>query len=625
MRPDAIAPVARIALDIPRAGCFDYAAPGVTADDIGRIAVVPFGNRRLAGLIVELADRSAVPAAKLREVILVQRAWPRLTSADLALFRFCADYYHHALGAVVMNAVPPRLRGAQLFRRPAARAFFPTGAGRARLAAAGRAKALLALLADICEGICAESALRARHGGFVAKVAKLMAEGAVTVADAPAAAPNLPHRVEVDGGPVPNEEQARAIDAVDAAAGRFVPFLLDGITGSGKTEVYLHAVARAIARGGQALVLVPEINLTPQFLRHIETRLPGARIAALHSALNATERTARYLLATEGQADIVIGTRLAVFTPMPRLNLVVVDEEHDASFKQQEGLRYSARDIALFRAKHMSCPAVLGSATPSLETLANVERRRFTHLVLTKRANPAAKLPVVGFIDLDRERIRDGLSGRLIEEVRATLARGEQSLLFINRRGFAPALLCTQCGHIPACTRCSARLVFHRREQRLRCHHCGEQTRIPEVCSECKSIVVVAVGEGTERIESALTRLFPDARIARADRDAVRRKGDMDRLHPDAGQGARFSQAHAGRRHQCRRRDVLGRLSRLRAAGVADDAGGRSLRPRRAARTCAHPNPLCRAPVLSRHRPPRLPQIRRTRAGRTAHLASAAV
>ncbi len=529
-RPGAAGLIARVALDIPRSELFDFAAPADSGAEVGRLVIVPLGNRKVTGMILEITAQSDVPPDKLRPLAHVQRAWPAVSDADLRLFRFCAAYYHHAIGSVILNAVPPRLRDPRPFVPAVDRRFALTTEGRAKLQQQGREKALLRMLEDLGAGVDGEVVLKSRHAGASAKIAKLLERGWAVEAtnEAPPRPPAA--RAALVAGPALNAHQQAAVTAIEGSHGRFAQWLLDGVTGSGKTEVYLQAIARVLAKGGQALVLMPEINLTPQFLHHVTTRLAGATVTALHSALNATERVERTLDAAAGRSDVVIGTRLAVFAPLPRLALIIVDEEHDASFKQQEGLRYSARDVAVVRAKQLDCPVVLGSATPSLETLANVDRGRCAALKLPARANPAAALPAVSLIDLERERMRDGLSQRMIEAVRETVARREQALLFVNRRGFAPALVCTQCGHIPHCRRCSARLVFHRGDKRLKCHHCGDQARVPEACPECKSIVVVAAGEGTERVESALARLLPEARIERVDRDAIRHRGDMERL-----------------------------------------------------------------------------------------------
>ncbi|MCX7961975.1 MAG: primosomal protein N' [Burkholderiales bacterium] len=329
-------------------------------------------------------------------------------------------------------------------------------------------------------------------------------------------------------GVEPNAAQAEAIARIAAAFGTFRAFLLHGVTGSGKTEVYLRLVARARETGGQALVLVPEIGLTPQLLARFRAAFPGERIALLHSALAEAARTHAWLDAASGAAGIVLGTRLAVLAPLARLALVVVDEEHDPSFKQQEGLRYSGRDAAIYRARLARCPVVLGSATPSLESWQNACAGRYERIVLAERAVPGARLPQVRTVDLREHRPAHGLAAPLVEAIRARLARGEQSLVFINRRGYAPVLACEACGWAAGCTRCSARLVLHAADVRLRCHHCGREEPIPRACPVCGNLDLRAHGRGTQRVEEALAALFPDARIARIDRDSVRRRGAIE-------------------------------------------------------------------------------------------------
>jgi primosomal protein N' (replication factor Y) len=327
------------------------------------------------------------------------------------------------------------------------------------------------------------------------------------------------------------------IKVLDPGADGYQAFLLDGITGSGKTEVYLAAIAEVLRLGKQALVLVPEINLTPAFLRHVRSRFPNHQVAPAHSGMSNLARFVAWRSAQDGEADIVIGTRLAVFTPMPRLAIIIVDEEHDASYKQQEGVRYSARDVAVFRASQARCPIVLGSATPSIETLDNVARGRFTRLVLRERAVVQADLPTVSFVDLDAEKAPDGITQSMIRAIDETLKRGEQALVFINRRGFAPALVCGGCGWMPECRRCSARMVFHRGIKRLRCHHCGAEAKLPLKCGECASTDLHPAGQGSERIEDALTAAFPDRRIARVDRDSTRRRGSAEAIFASAEKG----------------------------------------------------------------------------------------
>ncbi|MEQ1518840.1 MAG: primosomal protein N', partial [Usitatibacteraceae bacterium] len=338
-------------------------------------------------------------------------------------------------------------------------------------------------------------------------------------------------------GPALTDEQRHAVTQIAAARDAFAAFLLFGVTASGKTEVYLQLIADALAHDRQALVLVPEINLTPQFVRQVKLRFPGRHIVQQNSSMAGVPRMNGYLAAQSGNAEIVIGTRLAVFTPMPRLGLIIIDEEHDQSFKQQEGFRYSARDVAVFRAQQEDCVVVMGSATPSLESVHNVARGRFTQIALSTRAAANAVMPRIEFIDLNHERTEDGLSAKLIKAIAETVERKEQSLLFINRRGFSPALVCAQCAAMPECKRCSARLVFHQKERRLKCHHCGYQCKVPVVCESCGSHELVPAGQGTERIEAALRAKLPHARIARVDRDSTRKRGSAEKIFDSAAAG----------------------------------------------------------------------------------------
>jgi primosomal protein N' (replication factor Y) len=344
--------------------------------------------------------------------------------------------------------------------------------------------------------------------------------------------------------------QHEAVERIARAAGRFQAFLLHGVTGSGKTEVYLHLIARTIERGQQALVLVPEISLTPQLEERFRRAFPEARLAVMHSGLEDVARTAGWLQAARGEAAIVLGTRLAVLAPLPKLALILVDEEHDPSFKQQEGLRYSARDAAVYRARLAGCPVVLGTATPSLETWHNWQSARYERLELSERAVPGARLPAVRIIDMTREHAEAGFTARLLAAIEERRARGEQSLIFLNRRGYAPVLACEACGWAAGCGRCTARMVLHaadsgimnrngrimnrngrimNRNGRLRCHHCGAEAPIPRACPTCGNIDLKPMGRGTQRIEETLNERFAGARIVRIDRDSARRRGELAR------------------------------------------------------------------------------------------------
>ena len=327
----------------------------------------------------------------------------------------------------------------------------------------------------------------------------------------------------------PTPDQVRVRERIAAAFGRFQPFLLHGVTGSGKTEIYLHLIAQVLGRGAQALVLVPEISLTPQLEARFRQAFPETRIALLHSGLQDIARTSAWLEAARGEAGIVLGTRLAVLAPIPRLALLVVDEEHDTSFKQQEGLRYSARDAAVYRARLAGCPVVLGTATPSLESWHNFQTGRYERLELPERAAPGARLPAVRLIDLQREAPQQGLAPSLIAAIGDRLARKEQSLVFINRRGYAPVLACEACGWTAGCERCTARMVLHAVGRRLRCHHCGAESAIPRACPTCGNVDLKPMGRGTQRVEETLAATFPGARIVRIDRDSARRRDELAR------------------------------------------------------------------------------------------------
>jgi primosomal protein N' (replication factor Y) len=332
-------------------------------------------------------------------------------------------------------------------------------------------------------------------------------------------------------------EQSAAAQRISASLGRFAAFLLHGVTGSGKTEVYLHVIAEVVRAGGQALVLVPEISLTPQLEARFRQAFPEANIALMHSALEDIARTKAWLAAARGEAAIILGTRLAVLAPLTKLSLIVVDEEHDASFKQQEGLRYSARDAAVYRAKLAGCPVVLGTATPSLETWHNMRAGRYERIALPHRASPGARLPSVRTVDLRRSPAEHGFVREVLEGLDQRLQRAEQSLVFINRRGYAPVLACEACGWCAGCARCSAHLVLHSVDRRLRCHHCGAEEPIPKSCPTCGNVDLKPMGRGTQRVEETLATRFPRARIARIDRDSAQRRGELARKLEDIRAG----------------------------------------------------------------------------------------
>ena len=494
----------RVALDVPLTGPFDYLPPAdhpLTSADIGRRVVVPFGRRRVAGVVLAVDVASDWPAAQLKAIEQVDRRAPPVPAEVLALATFAADYYRANLGEVLLPALPPALRGIKNWRAPKAQDHSSDpGAARAGLSDAHPSSG------SALEEAAAASGLAA-------------ADGNTTLAPNP----DLPTLTA---------EQSAALATLRPRLGAgFSTTLLHGVTGSGKTEVYLRLLAEVLEAGGQALVLVPEINLVPQMMARVCGRFPAIGVVAQHSALADGERLAAWLAAQRGDARVVVGTRLAVFAPLPQLALVVVDEEHDASYKQQDGPRIHARDLALWRAQQCEALAVLGSATPSLETWARAEAGAIDRVTLRQRARAAA-LPRLELVDLRRGVVAPGVRTRMLDALKTRLARGEQSLVFINRRGYAPTLRC-DCGWLADCRRCSAHLVLHSRPRGLRCHHCGAEHVIPKACPECGNLDLQPVGQATQRVETLLTDLLPGARIARVDRDAVRRREDWPQLLAD--------------------------------------------------------------------------------------------
>ena len=516
--------IARIAIDVPLHQLFDYCGDGVDSGDIGCLALVPFGGHNTLGVIVELAGTSDVPAARLKKIIRVLRDAPALRGDDLDLMRFAAAYYHYALGATIVGTLPARLRRRETRNvEPLAFALTAEGAAVAMEDLPQRAAVQRRLLAYMRERQQVdEMAIRRLAPSARAALKTFAAKGWVTrVQSIPPARSTSDRSV-----PPPYEltnEQAAAAAAIRSELDRFAPFVLFGVTGSGKTEVYLYAMEAVLRSGRQILYLVPEIGLTPQLETAIRQRFPATSFVALHSGLNETERFTHWRAAHAGEARIVLGTRLAVFAPMPQLGLIIVDEEHDASFKQFDALRYSARDLAVVRARQRGIPIVLGSATPALETYHNAVSGRYRLLMLRQRIN--ATPPHIECVNTRGERLSEaGLSARLLAKVEACLERKEQILVFLNRRGFAPVVMCQACSWLSRCHRCSANLVLHRAEHQLRCHHCGHTARIPAACPNCGSQELHPVGHGTQRIEAALRGHFPRARILRIDRDSTRRK-----------------------------------------------------------------------------------------------------
>jgi len=504
--------VVRVAVPRPLWTLFDYYVPGDTATPpVGARVYVPFGAQAVIGIVVERAN--GVPdVADLKPLTEVLGPDTALRPDVLDLIRWAADYYHHPIGEAVFSAIPVALRKRAKLRPIEPPRYWRAQASATEPARAPRQIAALSRLRDAAEPV-AETALIA--DGFDARVLHaLERKGAIERIAPPAIAP-----VRSVANFVPTDEQRRAIDAARAALGRFECFLIDGVTGSGKTEVYLQTIETVLERGQQALVLIPEIALTPQTLERFRQRFGHA--ATYHSGLTERQRLEAWQQCRDGVARVLIGTRSAIFVPFAALGLIVVDEEHDGSFKQQDGFRYSARDLAIKRAQTLAIPLLLGTATPALETLNNARRKRYRHMHLTARAG-AAKPPIIKLVDIRGLPLDDGVSAPLRKAIASHLANGNQVLLFINRRGYSPTYLCTRCGWTAACSRCESRLTLHRSPPGLRCHHCGFTAPLPHDCPQCRFAPLQPVGVGTQRSEQGVARAFPTVPVLRIDRDTTR-------------------------------------------------------------------------------------------------------
>ncbi len=555
--PVGEAAILKIVIDAPLRQAFDYLPPpemSASAVPIGARVRAPIGRQQTVGWVIAHAARSDLQPPALKRVYELLDPDAVLDEAVMRLLRWTIEYYHPAPGELIAAAVPRAVREGRPID-PQERYWIVSAAGVAALAQPQRPRAprqvrLLERLAAAPAGLSAaqldatqprwRAAARALQGRGWAECRTRSAEHAPEHAPdlrdrppelaAPAACNFTVAPVESDAGaaPVLSAAQAAAVERIDASAATYAAIVLRGATGSGKTEVYLQCAERALARGRSVLMLVPEIALTTQLIERVQQRLP-VHLGVLHSALTDAERLLAWRAARSGEARVILGTRSAVFAPVPRLGLIVVDEEHDSSYKQQDGgCRYSARDLAVVRAQQTGVPVVLGSATPALETLLNVQMQRYVELRLPRREQQAAA-PLLKLIDLRAHAPRQGLSLPVIESMRRHLSAGGQALVFINRRGYAPTLLCTACGWLATCAHCDARLTLHRARAQLICHHCGATQPLPERCIRC-GYQVKPVGQGTERVESTLQELFPDHALLRLDRDTASSPGQLDSI-----------------------------------------------------------------------------------------------
>jgi len=529
-------PVVQVALPVPVPRLFDYLPPLGAQPVIGGRVSVPFGNRRMIGIVVAFRDSSDLPEAQLKHVIEVLDSESLYPPSLWRILNWAASYYHSPQGEVLSHAIPVLLRQGKAAQDNPLWRWEITEQGRVTgpesLKRAPKQQQALATLRQqplyrhqVSEHDLTDATLQALRAKALCELHEhqpQMHEWRTTYAV-------KGERLRL------NTDQAMAVGAIRADDEHYAAWLLAGITGSGKTEVYLSVLENVLARGKQALVLVPEIGLTPQTIARFRERF-DAPIDVLHSALNDSERLAVWLRARRGETAIVIGTRSALFTPLARPGVIIIDEEHDSSYKQQEGWRYQARDLAVFRAHEEDIPIVMGSATPALETLHNVRSGKYRQLDLTKRAGNA-RPALQQLIDLKGVQLTGGLAPGLIGKMRQHLQANNQVLLFLNRRGFSPVLLCHDCGWIAECTRCDRYYTLHQHHRQLRCHHCDSQRPLPNQCPQCGSTHLLPVGVGTEQLEQQLGTLFPGVPVSRIDRDTTSRKGALEQHLADVHRG----------------------------------------------------------------------------------------
>ncbi len=521
----------RIAVNVPLSDgilTYSYSEPLPP----GTRVLVPFRNKTVVGIVWE-AD--IAPDMDTARILSVQTAFVEenpLPQSWRDLLAFTSRYYHYPTGQAVFAALPQGLKETRAVEMPQPPLFYALNeAGRAQTPPPTRFNKKAALWDALLSGGMTMAALKQVNAQAAKLIEDWAEQGWIETTEAAKPVLRSCNGQASHSEFVLNADQQKASDEIQTAFGKFQPFLLYGITGSGKTEVYFDAMAKVLAQGRQVLFLLPEINLTPQLLKRVENRFADVPTAVLHSQMAAGRRTQDYLRAMLGQAKLVIGTRLAVFTPLPDVGLIVVDEEHDGSFKQDNELRYHARDLAVWRAKQSGCPVVLGSATPSLESWHKAQSGAYRLLQLTERAHAAAQLPQVDILNVGRLKLDNGFSPQALQLLKQNFEAGGMSLVYLNRRGFAPALFCGDCGHTFGCPNCSAKMVLHQRARQLRCHHCDHREPIPFKCPDCGNQDLTAVGHGTQRVEETLRAFLPKAAVVRVDRDSTAHKNDWADLY----------------------------------------------------------------------------------------------
>ena len=517
-------PILKVAVPTPLRRSFDYLVGHHPVPPIGCRVRVSFGRQQLVGMVVAHTETSSTPQNKLKPILEAIDSEPLLPNHLFNLLVWAADYYMHPIGDVFTTCLPSLLNKGEPAELELEYCWKLTEAGETAFPdlnknAVKQHKVLLWAIDH--QGIIQASDLEQLEL-IPSQLKPLVEKGWLQkeiIKPTPASHTQTSSALEL------NPEQRHAVESMQQSVGQFQGFLLDGVTGSGKTEVYLQLIEQVLSNQQQVLVLVPEIGLTPQTVQRFKRRF-NCDIAMLHSGLTDRQRLNIWLKAKQGLTSIIIGTRSSLFTPFANLGLIVVDEEHDVSYKQQEGFRYSARDLAILRARDEQAPVVLGSATPSMESMHNVNQGKLVHLTLRKRA-ANAKPPHIKVLDIRQRHLNNGLSQPLLENMQRHLDNGNQCLVFLNRRGFAPSLMCHGCGWIADCQRCDKHMTLHLQQKRLHCHHCDKQVFMPKQCPECGAEDLFPVGLGTERLEQALIKAFPDKKVVRIDRDSTRRKQAM--------------------------------------------------------------------------------------------------
>ena len=532
-----------VAVPVPLRQCFDFLVPITTSETqikpcVGARVKVPFGPRKLIGVIQAVKSDSDFPESKLKAAIEILDESSLFDESLWGSLLWLSRYYLAPIGEVMDAALPVTLRQGGALTPSSKKTWRLTDHGRSSsIDELNRAPLQLAIIRRFMKSsLLTADDFKETASSWRQAINALIDKGWVEETESE---PRLAER-ELSGESLITltDQQRVAVDALNGSIEQnsFSSTLLHGVTGSGKTEVYFSAIESVLLKGQQVLLMVPEIGLTPQLITRVQQRF-SEPVVVMHSGLNDSQRHSAWWHAQQGNAKIVIGTRSSVFSSLANLGLIIIDEEHDGSFKQQDGVRYQARDVAIYRAKQQGIPIVLGSATPSLETFVNAESGRYSLLRLTERATNVA-LPKIELIDLNMQPTNDGLSPAMLEAIKATLAKGKQVMLFLNRRGYAPVLYCKDCKQTAKCHRCDSHLTLHRRVNRMRCHHCGYEGQLQTQCGACQSKEMIDVGEGTQRVEDAIALRFPEASLLRIDRDSTSRKGELAQVLEQARSGA---------------------------------------------------------------------------------------